>query len=308
MTPEALRTALTFVAENYTPVSLDDVLTAETGRPLPERAVLVTFDDGYRSVMDTAVPLCRELGITPVFFLNAAFIDNHRLAPDNIVCYAVNTVGMEAVNRAAMAMGAAAAPMKTMTDVFARLFPTLRLQQRNAFLVALKHEAGIDEEKLARDARLYFTRQDLRELAASGLEIGNHTYTHTRCRMLSAEDINNEVERNKLELEGLTGRPVRSFSIPYGSSADLTTDMRMALKRSGHQAMFLSESVSNGEADTRLPLDRVSLRSTSSDALFLNIEVLPRLRALRNRHSRRAGTQPRRTQPVRTGARVDLQS
>ena len=82
--------------------------------------------------------------------MNAAFIDNHRLAPDNIVCYAVNTAGMEAINRAAMAVkGAAAAPMKSMTDVFASLFPTLSLEQRDVFLEALKYEASIDEEKLA---------------------------------------------------------------------------------------------------------------------------------------------------------------
>ena len=61
LTPEGLRTVLTFVAENYTPVSLDDVMGAQRGRALPERAMLVTFDDGYRSVMHTAVPLCRRV-------------------------------------------------------------------------------------------------------------------------------------------------------------------------------------------------------------------------------------------------------
>jgi len=309
LTPEALRTALTFVAENYTPVSLDDVLRAEPGRALPERAMLVTFDDGYRSVLHTAVPLCRELGIAPVFFVNAAFIDNHRLAPDNIVCYAANIAGMQAINRAARAVRrAAAAPMKSMTDVFASLFPTLSLEQRNAFLAALKHEIGINEEKLARKACLYLTGEDLRELAALGFEIGNHTYTHARCRTLTAEDVRNEVEHNKVELERLTGRPVRSFSVPYGSSADLTTEIRAALKRSGHQAVFLSQSVANQESDPRSPLDRVSLRNTSPDALFFDIEVLPRLRALRNRYSGRAGTQPSPKQPVATGARVELQS
>ena len=309
ITPEALRTALNFIVENYTPVSLDDVLRAQAGRALPDRAMLVTFDDGYRSVLHTAVPMCRELGIVPVFFVNAAFIDNHHLAPDNIVCYAFNTAGMESINRAAMAVkGTAAARMKSTAAVFASLFPTLSLEQRNAFLEALKQEAGIDEEKLAAEACLYFTQQDLRQLAGLGFEIGNHTYSHARCRTLTGEEVRNEVERNKVELEGLTGRPVRSFSIPYGSSADFTSEMSAALTRSGHQAVFLSESVSNREADTRLPLDRVSLRSTRPDALFFDIEVLPRLRALRNRRTGRTGVQPRREQPVRAGTRVELQN
>jgi len=309
LTPEALGTALTFVAENYTPVSLDDLLSAEAGRALPERAMLVTFDDGYRSVMHTAVPLCRELGIAPVFFVNAAFIDNHRLAPDNIVCYAINTAGMGAINRAARAVGRAdTVPMNSMTDVFASLFPTLSLEQRNAFLEALKYEASIDEEKLAREACLYFTRQDLRELAALGFEIGNHTYTHARCRTLTAEDVRNEVEHNKVELERLTGRPVRAFSVPYGCSADLTAELSAVLERSGHEAVFLSESVANRQSDRGLLLDRVSLRTAGFDALFFYIEVLPRLRALRNRRAGRTGTQPTRKQAVGAGARAELQN
>lgn len=42
----------------YNPISLQDILDARAGRqPLPPRAVLLTFDDGYRSVYDIVLPL-----------------------------------------------------------------------------------------------------------------------------------------------------------------------------------------------------------------------------------------------------------
>jgi hypothetical protein len=56
--PSSFELALDFVRRYYTPVRLEDVLAASGGGPLPSRAVLLTFDDGYASVMLWAVPLC----------------------------------------------------------------------------------------------------------------------------------------------------------------------------------------------------------------------------------------------------------
>lgn len=56
-------------------VSLDDVLGFVAGRnALPSDAVLVTIDDGYRSVLDVALPVLREHGVPAVFFVSAGCI------------------------------------------------------------------------------------------------------------------------------------------------------------------------------------------------------------------------------------------
>jgi peptidoglycan/xylan/chitin deacetylase (PgdA/CDA1 family) len=132
---------------------------------------------------------------------------------------------------------------------------------------------------------LYLTREQVCGLAASGFEIGNHTYTHVRCRSLTAADFGQEIDRNKAELEALSGKKVRSLSLPYGSSADLTSDLLRNLQLSGHEAVFLSESVANLRGTDRVCFDRVSIHANKDDAFFFEIEVLPRLRAIRNRLS-----------------------
>ena len=44
----------------FTPVSVDDLMAAQRGeRPLPEKAVLLTFDDGFRSVYTHVFPLLK---------------------------------------------------------------------------------------------------------------------------------------------------------------------------------------------------------------------------------------------------------
>jgi peptidoglycan/xylan/chitin deacetylase (PgdA/CDA1 family) len=290
VTPGEFEAALTFLTSYYTPVCLQDVLTDCHGRGLPPRAILVTFDDGYASIMKWAAPLCVKFRVPAVIFLNAAFLDNERLSPDNLVCYAANVLGMKTINTAIRAVKGADAPeLKSMAEVFACFFPSIPLAERRIFLDTLAHLGGINEQQLAEEAGLYLTRKEVRELAASNFEIGNHTYHHVHCRSLPLKSAGEEIDRNKAELESLSGRKVRSFSLPYGSSADLTSNLVEHLKLSGHQAVFLSESVANGCGVDRFQFDRVSTRADGDDSLFLEIEVLPRLRAIRNRLFRNNG-------------------
>lgn len=52
------------VANGYRPVSLDEVVRASRGdAALPDKAVLITFDDGLRSVRERAFPVLRAYGI-----------------------------------------------------------------------------------------------------------------------------------------------------------------------------------------------------------------------------------------------------
>jgi peptidoglycan/xylan/chitin deacetylase (PgdA/CDA1 family) len=282
-TPERFEAGLKFLTAHYVPVHLEDVLANCDGRRLPDRAILVTFDDAYSSVAECAAPLCRKYGVPAVFFVNAAFLDNQRLAPDNLICYVANVMGMEIINAAVRSVpGNEGLELHSLADVFGRFLPTLSLSEREQFLDALRHLSGISESGVAKDANLYMTSKQLCDLASFDFEIGNHTYTHTHCRSLSKRDFAIEVDRNKAELEALSRTKIRSFSQPYGSSKDLTPELAEHLKGSGHQAIFLSESVANPRKPDLYHLDRVSTCAEGDNMLFFEIEVLPRLRAIRN--------------------------
>jgi peptidoglycan/xylan/chitin deacetylase (PgdA/CDA1 family) len=281
--PKQFETALRFVVAHYAPVHLQDVIAKCGGPGLPAGAILVTFDDAYASVVEWAAPLCRQFGVPAVFFVNAAFIDNKRLAPDNLVCYVANVLGMDTINAAIRTVaGKEKCELHSLAEVFGTLFPTISLTQREIFLDALRRLAGINESTMASRANLYLSSRQVRELRSFDFEIGNHTYTHTHCRMLSRQELVSEVTRNKSELEALSGMKIRSFSQPYGSSKDITQDLLEHLRCSGHQAVFLSESVSNPQTPNLFHLDRVSTCAENDETLSFEIDVLPRLRTIRN--------------------------
>jgi peptidoglycan/xylan/chitin deacetylase (PgdA/CDA1 family) len=279
--------ALKFLTKYYTPVSLQDIVADGDGRTLPPRPLLVTFDDAYASIAEFAAPLCRNYGVPAVLFTNAAYLDNEQLALDNLICHAVNVLGLDRINAVANASsGIKEMKLRSMAQIFAQFLPAISLQARTTFRHVLTELVETSEHDLAAKAGLYLTRKQLRELAANGLEIGNHTYTHVHCRSLGQENFFQEIDRNKAELEAASGRRVRSFSLPYGSAADLTIDVARHLRLSGHEVVFLSESVANSRDSGGFQFDRVSLSANSNHLLFFEIEVLPRLRAIRNRLSR----------------------
>lgn len=75
--PEDFALQMQYLAENgYTTVSLYDLVDAlALGRALPERAVVLTFDDGYRGLMDYALPVTQRYGFTGTVFVITDFSD-----------------------------------------------------------------------------------------------------------------------------------------------------------------------------------------------------------------------------------------
>jgi peptidoglycan/xylan/chitin deacetylase (PgdA/CDA1 family) len=60
------------------------------------------------------------------------------------------------------------------------------------------------------------TWEQLREMAAAGMEIGSHTYSHPSLLHLSEEDVEWELATSKQTIEDRIGRPVRGFAYPFG--------------------------------------------------------------------------------------------
>lgn len=59
-----------FLRDNgFTPVSASQVIGfVQSGAPLPEKCVMITFDDGYRSNYDLAFPILRQFGFPAAIF------------------------------------------------------------------------------------------------------------------------------------------------------------------------------------------------------------------------------------------------
>lgn len=73
-TPAEFARHVHFLARHYRVLGLEDVLVAyETGRRLPRRAVLITFDDAYRDFMEVAWPILQAHRLPATVFVPTAY-------------------------------------------------------------------------------------------------------------------------------------------------------------------------------------------------------------------------------------------
>ncbi len=75
--PEDFQAQMAYLeAHGYVTVSLYDLIDALTlGTPLPEHAVVLTFDDGYRTLLDYVVPALEPYGYTGTVFVITQLMD-----------------------------------------------------------------------------------------------------------------------------------------------------------------------------------------------------------------------------------------
>jgi peptidoglycan/xylan/chitin deacetylase (PgdA/CDA1 family) len=67
---------MSYLKARYNVVSPDDVLAdLSGGEPLPPRAAMLTFDDGYADVFEQAYPILERYGLPAALFLATDFID-----------------------------------------------------------------------------------------------------------------------------------------------------------------------------------------------------------------------------------------
>ena len=263
------------LARDYEVVDLDQVLS---GR-LPKRALLITFDDGYRSVLELAAPILKRLALPSVFFISAAFVTPGSLPLDNVLCWLARNVGVGAVEQAIAGRRTDAPTL----DALFRDVAELPYARRVRLVDELAAQFEIDCAQLRAESGLFLDHSELPRLADFACEVGNHTRSHLFCRAITDETVGRfELVQHRQQLEEWTGAPVRAFSYPYGRRLDATPFAQRLLAESGHRATFLVESRPNTRRRPGGTWNRVSLQNRPLSRLGVELELLPRLRVVKD--------------------------
>jgi peptidoglycan/xylan/chitin deacetylase (PgdA/CDA1 family) len=97
------------------------------------------------------------------------------------------------------------------------------------------------------------TTSELRTLAANPLfEIGGHTATHPSLPTLAPAEQKQEIVSGARFLEGTIGKPIRSFSYPFGEWRPVTREI---VRAAGFECALVTEQkrVRPGDSPFELP-------------------------------------------------------
>jgi peptidoglycan/xylan/chitin deacetylase (PgdA/CDA1 family) len=234
-------------------VSLEQAIDAFEGRrQLPERAVLITFDDGHRSVLEIGMPLLRDRGLPAAVFVIADLLDTERPFWWVEVLDLMNKGGVVA----SVPSGSPEARLKVLKR--------LPNDRRRAATEELRRTASAPAAPMRQ-----LTRDDLRTLESAGVAVGSHTCSHPYLSKCTDADVLEEIEDSHRVLTGALGHEPASFAYPYG---DHDPRAEAFLRERGYRAAFLFDHrVSEPRPHDPLRVSRLRVNSYTPTNRFRTI-------------------------------------
>lgn len=275
---------MAYFKRHFSVIGIDELCAALAGGRQPPNAALITFDDGYLTCHEKALPILEQHGLRAVFFIATRFVSERRM-------FWWDRVG-RAVRRAAGRTlrldypEPLELPLHDELLMSSALHRLLRIIKRRPGLDIEKYLAHIEaaagaplslEEERATVDRIIMTWDHIRALADAGMDIGSHTRTHRVLQTLSTPELDDELRGSRTELERQVGKPVRSLAYPVGYTVLDRPELVAAVERAGYQVAFSNATGLNMRLRPhRLDVRRVATDYGISDAMFRAEVTLPR--------------------------------
>jgi peptidoglycan/xylan/chitin deacetylase (PgdA/CDA1 family) len=231
-------------------MSLLEFVEATREESVPDRAVVVTFDDGYANNYTKAMPLLESLEIPATVFVTTCNIDSlRRFWWDELERVLLRQMQVPGHLRLRVQAQEYQWPTTTSEQresvykVVHRLMRPLSVSARSMVLSEMANWSGLDQVKESECSKYRSLRTDELVLLAQSdcIEIGGHTVTHPHLTFLSTDEQYAEIAGGRRKLEAILNCPVLTFSYPYSNYTDETVEI---VKAVGFQAAVDGHHVS----------------------------------------------------------------
>jgi len=255
--PEAFDVQMKYIAANYQPISVFDVLEALERNDrliLPRRAVLVTFDDAYQDFEQHAWPVLKQYQIPVTLFVPTAFPDHpERLFWWDRLFHALHSTVKNEISTpvGTLAIG---------TDVESSQ-ANLRLKNHikslpndvaMGFVEDLEHQLGVSPH-----ANCVLGWAALRRLATEGVTLAPHTQTHPIMNHIPPGAMQHEALGSLQDLQREIGETPPVFAYPSGFH---NAEVVSAIRAAGIKLAFTTErGINILGRDDPLQLQRINV-------------------------------------------------
>ena len=234
VSPQNFADQVKWLAGNRTIFSLSELARLNREGNLPDDAVAITFDDGYASVIEEAVPLLKDSQASATVFIPADLVARGssfwwdelkeillEASRDSLDFEGVVVIGRQEPLDNHWAPGAPAQTprQKAFYAIWERLKPRAPAAIDKA-LADLRDQA---DGRLGRSPRL-LTTDELREMP-DWLQVGSHALTHPSLPSLSPDEKRREIGESMARCEAVSGTRPTTFAFPFGDNDRESLDM-----------------------------------------------------------------------------------
>lgn len=254
VTPEQLRRQLRFLKSRYNVVQPQDVLAWREGRQnLPERAVLLTCDDGLLNHLTCLAPVLQEEKVSCLFFVTGASCAQSRTMlwyEEMFLLFLRSPAGFHQVSCSGLVADIelhSKEQRRALWWSYVKRLSKIDAQLRRNFLDALEAalgskplEAVSGDDSAFRQRFALLTRDEVLALSAAGMTIGAHTMSHPVLSQCSPDEAQNEIAECRVRLESVLNSRVWAFAYPFGDAQSVTPDVLKLPEAAGYAVAFMN--------------------------------------------------------------------
>ncbi len=274
ITPEFLGRLVDRVRERgYDVVTLDEALR-RLRQSDKRRFVVLTFDDGYRDTLDTALPVLRRREAPFTVFVASGMIDR-AMVPWWLMLERLVAQEPEICIRGPEEIELFSRSPRQKYDTFSRMTAwmiAIDEDRQRREISEIGERYGVDPVSILEEEMLDW--DGLRQLAADPLvTIGSHTIGHYALAKLPAERVRQEVLGDIDRLEAELGERPRHFAYPYGYEAAADAREFAILRELGVASAVHAQpgtlDADNAAAPTALP--RIALNGHLQETRYVDV-------------------------------------
>jgi len=225
---------LDYLKKYYHIISLKEAINLlETKQKIYERAIVITFDDGYKCIYKNAFPLLKKYKIPATIFLTVNPPEYKEPLWFECVVYAINNTSRKTLNLEPLGLKKylidTLKEKKGTTEQIVAYAKKLDKKDRENLIQTIFKElqANLYDSKIT-DEMLSW--EEIKEMKESGLSIGIHTMSHSILTNISLEEARYEICQSKKIVEERIGEQVHFFAYPNGGWNDFNSDIINLLK------------------------------------------------------------------------------
>ena len=219
----------------YNVVSLAQAVELLKSGELPARTVCVTFDDGYADNFLHALPVLKQWQIPATFFVASGFL-NGGIMWNDVVLESVRHLKDDQLDLQSLGLGRyRLGDSQERHQLVAQLLALIKYMSPNQRSEVTHYLAELTRHQLPDD--LMMTTEQLKQLYASGMEIGGHTVSHPILTSLTTQQAEQEICDGREQLSALLGgAEIRYFAYPNGKpEQDFTNEHANIVKQLGFE-------------------------------------------------------------------------
>ncbi len=270
LNPQIFEEQIKYFVENFEIISLKHLNRMILNGDIPEKAVAITIDDGYKDNYKFAYPILKKYSIPATIFLSTGIIDQKKLLWDEELSYVLLNTDKDSIDIKDMGfykLNSDENRIKASLEI-ARKLEKMDNNEKESMMEKVIDLLGVNiPDKLGKQNIISWN--EIKRMNEKGIDFGAHTVNHPILTSIDIDDAKWEVSESKNRIEEVLGVDVNSFSYPNGDYNDKILSL---VKDAGfNSSVSVEPGFVNNSVDELYQLKRIN--GTTKDLHVLKLSL-----------------------------------